>query len=114
MSDELTDADFKHMTTPVTDADIERILAQPVVERQEQLSDYHNAFQKLHDWLEDDRDRRSVVIRSGNMTVWWVGLYIDQRCVAGTVDEGGLLEMLEEAFEGIVIQDRGGFEVAEP
>lgn len=69
----------------------------------------HEPFDRLHDWLEDDRDRRQLVVRADNCEIWWGGLYIDHHLIRGA---GGndLDDVLEEILTGTVeMEPEGGW-----
>jgi hypothetical protein len=67
----------------------------------------NEAVYRLHRWLEDDRDRRELRIRDDTMEIWWVGLFIDKRCVSAA-SGNEFVEVIGEALEGMVLLEHGG------
>lgn len=72
-----------------------------------QLQDWEDAFFRLHDWLEEDRDRRAIRISADNYDLWWAALYIDHHCVSA---ERGfdLPEVIAEVMRGMIVSEREG------
>jgi hypothetical protein len=64
---------------------------------------WESAFFRLYDWLESDRDRRSMVIRADNSEIWWVALYIDKTAVNA---ESGvdLPQVVADVMTGMVVE----------
>jgi hypothetical protein len=62
-----------------------------------------DAIYTLHQWLDDDRDRRRAVIRASNIDLWDVSLYIDQHAISGASGYE-FSEVLIEALAGMVIE----------
>lgn len=58
-------------------------------------------FCKLHQWLEDDRDRRSLVLRADNCAIWHAALYIEHKCI-GAASGCDINETLTEVLDGMV------------
>ncbi|MBA0087330.1 MAG: hypothetical protein HRJ53_20290 [Acidobacteria bacterium Pan2503] len=66
------------------------------------LQAWENAFFELHQWLDDDPDRRKAVIRPDSCEIWQLSLYIDHQRVSA-ISGCDLPEMIAEAMEGMVI-----------
>jgi len=69
-----------------------------------ETSEVEAVIHHLYNWLEDDRDRREVRIRSDHSEPWWVGVYIDGRCISAETG-GWLLDAISGALRGMVIQE---------
>jgi hypothetical protein len=60
--------------------------------------------QRLHQWLDSDRERNTIIIRASDTELWHVLLVIGPKRVVA-VDSTELEEALEVAMAGIVIPE---------
>jgi len=87
-------------------SDLEKLKKLPVAHRDDPRL-RGESFDRLFHWLEDDRDRRQLVVRADNMEIWWAGLYIDHQLIsaAGGYD---LDDVLDEILAGMVARTPEG------
>lgn len=84
-------------------------------ERNERRARLEQALWRVHDWLEGDRDRRSLVVEASHINLFWVALKIDHHVVSAA-DGYDLDELIAEALEGMVMPqpESPGTPVPEP